>query len=92
MSIDYSGFSFPKDPHVRLEGAALTMLRLRCLLRDHGRCRNCHVRVSDSLPDWHPLRYHMAHIVSRGAGGEDVISNVRTLCGDCHRAEHQGRL
>ena len=84
--------AFPKNAAIRLKGDDLKMLRLQCLQRDRGRCRECHVRVSDSLPDWHPLKYHMAHIKSRGANGSDTIDNVRTLCGDCHRKEHQGTL
>ena len=89
--MDYTGFAFPKG-RIRLEGEPLTMLRLECVTRDRGRCVECRVRVSDDLPDWHPLKYHMAHIKSRGAGGEDVIGNVKTLCGGCHRKEHQGKL
>lgn len=91
MPIDYSQMLFPKG-RIRLKGKALAELRLACVTRDRGRCRECHVRVSDELPDWHPLKYHMAHIKSRGASGWDVLENVRTLCGDCHRKEHRGKL
>ncbi len=84
--------SFPKTAPIRLKGESLLMLRLECLIRDHGRCCECSTRVSDALPDYHPLKYHMAHIKARGANGADTIENVRTLCGDCHRKEHQGRL
>lgn len=88
--IDYSQLAFPKG-RTRLTGHDLTTLRLACVTRDKGRCRECHCLVSDELPDWHPLKYHMAHIKSRGAGGEDTLENVRTLCGQCHRREHNGR-
>ena len=88
--IDMRSLAYPKG-RTRLKGADLAMLRLECLQRDHGRCCECGVRVSDSLPDWHPLKYHMAHIKSRGSGGPDVIENVRVLCGDCHRLEHSGK-
>lgn len=90
--MDMNGLAFPKTAPVRLKGDDLAMLRLECLQRDRGRCRECGVRVSDSLPDYHPLKYHMAHIQGRGANGSDTIENVRTLCGECHRKEHQGRL
>jgi len=84
--------SFPKTPAVRLKGTEMAQLRLACLQRDRGRCCECHALVSDSLPDWHPLKFHMAHLKSRGANGADELSNVRCLCGSCHRAEHQGRV
>ncbi len=86
-AIDYTAFQFPKGT-VRLSGRELETLRLACLQRDTGRCRECGAKVSDQLPAWHPLKYHMAHIKSRGAGGADELINVRCLCGDCHRAEH----
>lgn len=89
--IDYSAFAFPKG-RIRLKGKPLENLRVLCLQRDRGRCRACKSLVDDSLPDWHPLKYHMAHIKSRGASGEDTLENVRTLCGACHRREHQGKL
>lgn len=76
---------------MRLKGEALALLRLECITRDRGRCRECSALVSDALPDWHPLKFQMAHIVSRGAGGADIIGNVLTLCGEDHRAQHQGK-
>ena len=77
---------------IRLKGEALTRLRLECAARDRWHCLECFTPVSDDLPDWHPQKYHMAHIISRGAGGSDSLDNVRTLCGSCHRKEHAGRL
>jgi 5-methylcytosine-specific restriction endonuclease McrA len=76
---------------VRLYGKALEALRLACVTRDEWRCVKCGEPVTDRVPEWAPHRYHMAHIVSRGAGGSDVLENVRTLCGCCHageRSEH----
>ena len=73
---------------VRLSGAAMERLRADCYWRDGGICQECGVRVHDLYPDWHPRKYHMAHIIGRGAGGGDVLSNVRTLCGEDHREEH----
>lgn len=88
-AIDYSLMAFPKG-NVRLSGKDLGELRKACLKRDKSKCRECGDSVSDSFPAWHPKKAHMAHIKSRGAGGADVIGNVRTLCGECHRAEHSG--
>jgi 5-methylcytosine-specific restriction endonuclease McrA len=90
-AIDYSQFAFAKGT-TRLSGRELENLRLSCLQRDKGKCQECGAKVSDQLPAWHPLKYHMAHIRSRGAGGADELTNIRTLCGDCHREEHAGQL
>ncbi len=86
--------SFPKTAPIRLKGLALHMLRLECVTRDKGRCQECRALVctSPEVPDWHPLKYDMAHLKSRGAGGSDTLDNVRTLCHECHMREHtEGR-
>lgn len=88
--MDYSQFPFPKGV-VRLEGATLGLLRLQCLQRDKGRCCECHALVSDDLPEWHPLKYDMAHIRNKRMHG-DTIDNVRTLCHGCHMKEHNGQI
>jgi 5-methylcytosine-specific restriction endonuclease McrA len=66
---------------IRLRGEALADLRRACFTRDGWTCCDCPRRVS-----W--ATGHMAHIKSRGAGGSDVLDNVRTLCADCHAKEH----
>lgn len=71
----------------RLKGLDLEILRSACLYRDHGLCQACFVLVDDSYPDWHERKFHMAHIKAKRIGG-DSLENVRTLCGACHRAEH----
>ena len=73
---------------VRLTGDDLTALRASCFVRDHFRCSECDRRVSPLAPEWADSRAHMAHIEGRGVGGSDVLSNVQTLCGEHHRAEH----
>jgi 5-methylcytosine-specific restriction endonuclease McrA len=82
--IEYREFVFPKG-RTRLKGKALVHLREQCLDRDGYKCCICGKRVS-----W--KSGHMAHIKSRGAGGEDVIENVRTLCAEDHMKEHAGKL
>lgn len=78
---------------VRLRGLALTKLRFDCWMRDGRRCKECGV-----LTHWEPRfptdpdAYDMAHIKSRGAGGSDELSNVRTLCHACHMEEHSKGL
>ena len=79
---------------VRLTGTAMLRLRRDCWLRDGGYCQECKVFTS-YFARWEgdPHAYDMAHIKSRGAGGSDVLENVRTLCHECHMAEHvKGRM
>jgi 5-methylcytosine-specific restriction endonuclease McrA len=66
---------------IRLKGADLERVRRACFIRDGWRCQDC-LRVIG----W--ASGHMAHIKSRGAGGSDVMDNVRTLCLECHSKEH----
>lgn len=76
---------------IRLTGDALKRLRLDCWMRDLGRCKQCRRKVFfEARFDGDPLAYHMAHIRSRGASGNDLLENVRTLCAECHREEHGG--
>jgi HNH endonuclease len=73
---------FPKTPPVRLKGKALEALRRACFERDQYRCSEC-----DKFVTWdgyYVEKGHMAHIVSRGRGGSDELSNVSTLCLKCH--------
>jgi 5-methylcytosine-specific restriction endonuclease McrA len=76
---------------VRLHGKALEALRRECWLRHNETCQVCGERVYyQARFDGDPLAYDMAHIQSRGAGGSDVISNVRCLCHRDHMLEHSG--
>ena len=77
----------PKNAPLRLKGKAMAALREDCYTRDGGLCQACGVQVHDGFPDWHDRKYHMAHIKAKRIGG-DYMANVRTLCGRCHRAEH----
>ena len=59
--------------------------------RDKRICRACGTR---SDPDAMGLtkRGHRHHIVYRSAGGQDVSSNLVTLCAKCHNDEHRHHL
>ena len=53
-----------------------------------GRCRAC-----GRIPTGHPLdKLNRAHLVSRGAGGDDLDENIVPLCGSgttgCHGRLH----
>ena len=56
-------------------------IRAAVLHRD-GRCMNCGVVMG--------LAPH--HIISKGAGGSDEMSNLITLCMVCHRAAQESYL
>ena len=76
---------------IRLKGEALSALRRASMTRDGWKCTECGRNVSDNVPDYSPLKAHMAHIVGRGRGGSDTLKNVRTLCLTCHLVEeHSG--
>ena len=84
------GGMFPKPCIIRLKGDPLSKLREACYKRDGGLCVKCGQVVTDKVPDWHPRKYDMAHIKSRGAGGEDVLDNIETWCHSCHMRFHNG--
>lgn len=49
--------------------------------RDRGQCVNCRASGPDVTLDVH-------HIVPRGQGGSDRLSNLALLCRQCHDAAH----
>jgi group II intron reverse transcriptase/maturase len=53
-------------------------LRLRCLQRDKGVCQICQRPKTN-------IEAH--HIIPLSKGGEDDLSNLITLCKDCHRKQ-----
>lgn len=67
---------------IRLYGKAWKALVIKCFDRDGWRCVECGRRGSE----FNPL--DPAHIVARGAGGSDVLSNLRTLCREDHSRSH----
>lgn len=78
---------------VRLTGEALRELRWQCWNRDNGRCVACGIRVYfEARFAGDPEAYDLAHVKSRGAGGDDSLLNTRTLCHQCHMNQHAGRL
>lgn len=58
-------------------------LREQCFDRDDWTCR---ARIS---PDCTPGRnLHPHHVLPRGRGGRDELSNLVTLCAACHARAH----
>jgi len=62
----------------RLSAEKWEPLRLRALKRDDYRCCNCHKRKK--------LDIH--HIVPVTAGGRNTLSNLVSLCRECHASIH----
>lgn len=51
-------------------------------LRDNWHCRHCNNQSG----------LHPHHVVFKSHGGEDLLTNLITLCAKCHRDIHDGRL
>lgn len=68
---------------VRLSAVEMGALRTEAFHRSGGVCEmeGCGTPIR-----W--LTFHLDHIVARGRGGSDEISNVRCLCIPCHRKRH----
>lgn len=54
-------------------------------LRDQNQCMNCGKGSGEAKLDVH-------HIVPRGQGGSDQMSNLVLLCRRCHEAAHGNRM
>lgn len=72
-------------PHLYLKREDILAQRRRVWERDKSICRKCKRRV-----DWENGEMH--HVLSKGKGGSDDLSNLEWRCGrfvsDCHTAEH----
>jgi hypothetical protein len=53
-----------------------------CFRRDNWHCRHCNNTAG--------LDPH--HVIYKGAGGRDELTNLLTLCRKCHDDIHGGRL
>lgn len=76
------------------EAAEAAAWRAVCKLvdvRDKKVCRACG-RLTDPDAVGTTKRGERHHVVYRSAGGEDVSSNLVTLCAGCHNDEHRHRL
>lgn len=58
-------------------------LRIACLMRDGYQCQSCRKKQ---------IRLEAHHIQYREHGGKDTLSNLLTLCEECHHKLHQGKL
>lgn len=78
--------------HKRGYGAAWDRVRKQALRRDNHLCQPClsrgHITAAEAVD----------HITPKARGGTDDLSNLQSICGDCHNdktateaAEAQGR-
>ena len=82
----------------RLKGKDMESLRREAFDRDGYRCQHVLVCAEMNFEELKPILClrpitwetgHLAHIISRGAGGKDELSNVLTKCPFHHMvAEH----
>ena len=78
---------------IRLKGDAMTQLRQDVFYRDGYACQQVLSRISPITGlkvFWKCLKAvtwdsgHLAHITSRGRGGDDSMENCVTKCAHCH--------
>lgn len=60
-------------------------LRQQAYKRDDYQCQNCHVRGGPNGD----VELHAHHIVPISSGGNNVLSNLATLCRECHGLIHE---
>src|SRR5438034_6204852 len=58
-------------------------LRIACLMRDGYTCQQCRKRH---------VRLHAHHLLFHSQGGKNTLSNLLTLCEQCHQRLHQGKI
>src|SRR5438105_12716913 len=79
-----------KTAKIRLDHEGMIQLRQDAFFRSGGQCENSPNGDGERCPKritWGS--FHLAHIVSRGRGGSDVLSNVLAIDPECHAAEHR---
>jgi len=74
-------WAVPKRPRLRLDPGLYEELRQQVLRRDGWRCQACGTMSN--------LEVH--HMKFRSQVGDDVDSNLITLCSACHASVHSGR-
>ncbi|EFH89223.1 RNA-guided endonuclease IscB [Ktedonobacter racemifer] len=58
-------------------------LRIACLMRDGYACQHCGKQK---------VRLEAHHLIFKGEGGKDTLTNLLTLCEACHKKLHQGKI
>ncbi len=75
-----------QEPVLARQRGMSQKLRAEVLDRDGSTCQMCGVAAGELDPETRrPVRLHIGHIVDKSLGGEDVSSNLRTLCSTCNQ-------
>ena len=61
-------------------------LRSQALERDNYTCQDCGSKGKEHTDRKDKAKLTAHHIIDRNSGGKDELANLKTVCGDCHRA------
>lgn len=61
--------------------------RRKVYKRDNYTCQNCGAKGG---PHGN-TKLHAHHVLPKSKGGSDSLSNLKTLCADCHNSAHSGK-
>ena len=64
---------------------------LKCTIRDKGICQKCNKNLLDLETPGISSRIEFHHIIPVFKGGDHSVSNIITLCHDCHMELHADR-
>jgi len=81
---NWSGFAFPKQGEVRLEGEEYEEFKQQIFERDNWTCRNLNCRSRRNLT--------VHHLIKRSKLRLDIPSNAVTVCAFCHDLIEAGKL
>lgn len=60
------------------------VVRRKVFERDGYRCQYCRLTVSDGLPEYHPRRATVDHVIPCSKGGSKKMDNLVTSCRRCN--------
>ena len=82
--------SYPKEIRIKLSDREYHKLRYEAWYNAGGCCEICGRYAPFDSETMTNGEFH--HIVSRGAGGDDDLSNGKWVCLECHEKLHKGNL
>ena len=76
----------PERPNVAFRRGISQKLRAEVLDRNGFTCQMCGKTPGEVDPETgRKVRLHVGHIKDKSLGGEDVLTNLRTLCSTCNQ-------
>lgn len=70
--------------HARGYGSAWVKLRKQALERDKWLCQHCLKQGMPTPLGVKPRDHEVDHVTPKAKGGTDDLSNLQSLCPDCH--------